>query len=72
MDIARVKAVGGHGAEREVFAGDLGKVAAGGVLGGAAAAEGEVDVVEGDVLHGGIADAVEVMQECARRGWRCW
>ena len=58
-DIARVEAVGGHGAECEVFAGDLGKIASRIVRGEAAAAEREADIVERDIFHGCIADAIE-------------
>ena len=56
---AGVEAVGRHGPHHEVFAGDLREIAAGCVFGCAATAEGEVDVVEGDVFHDGSADTVE-------------
>lgn len=57
--VAGVEAVGRHGTEHEVIAGNLRKIASRGVLCYAAAAEGEVDVVEGDIFEDRSADGAE-------------
>ncbi len=57
--VAGVEAVGRHGTEHEVLAGNLRKIASRGVLCCAAAAEGEVDVVEGDIFEDRSSDGAE-------------
>jgi len=57
--VASVKAIRRDGAEHEVLAGDLRKVAPCGVLCGASASEGEMDVVEGDVFDDRSTDGAE-------------
>src|SRR5271154_3748002 len=57
--VPRVEAIGRHRSQHEVFTRDFGKVTPRGVFSRASPAEGEVNIVEGDVLHGCITDAVQ-------------
>ena len=57
--IARIEAVRRNRAQLEILAENLGNIAPRGLLRRAAAAEGEMDVIEGDILKHRIVDRVQ-------------